>query len=117
MKMMQAKDVNMQKRPLADFQDRKMKGNIVTEDFKSILQLAVLCVASSSTGRPSIGEVVDDLEKALKNTQLKMVSSIHCYVNIHNMHMPVCKCVCYLEREITNKALGWLAETKGEEFI
>ncbi|XP_047971650.1 probable receptor-like protein kinase At3g17420 [Salvia hispanica] len=67
-----AKDVNMQKRPLADFQDLKMKGNIVTVDFKSILQLAVLCVASSSTGRPSIDEVVQELEKALNNTRLQM---------------------------------------------
>ncbi|KAG6388169.1 hypothetical protein SASPL_153368 [Salvia splendens] len=67
-----AKDVNKQKRPLADFQDLKMKGNIVMVDFKSILQLAVLCVASSSTGRPSVDEVVEELEKALKNTQLQM---------------------------------------------
>ncbi|KAL1552137.1 putative receptor-like protein kinase [Salvia divinorum] len=67
-----AKDVNMRKRPLTDFQDPKMKGNIVTVDFQSILQIAVLCVASSSTGRPTIDEVVDELGKALKNTQLQM---------------------------------------------
>ncbi|XP_057802199.1 probable receptor-like protein kinase At5g38990 [Salvia miltiorrhiza] len=67
-----AKDVNMHKRPLTDFQDHRMKGNIVTVDFESILQIAVLCVASSSTGRPTIDLVIDELEKALKNTQLQM---------------------------------------------
>ncbi|KAH6838097.1 hypothetical protein C2S53_001188 [Perilla frutescens var. hirtella] len=67
-----AKDVNMQKRPLTDFQDRTMKGTIVTVDFESILQIAVLCVASSSTGRPTIDLVVDELEKALKNTRSQM---------------------------------------------
>ncbi|KAL8544610.1 hypothetical protein ACS0TY_005001 [Phlomoides rotata] len=67
-----AKDVNMGKRPLKDFQDPKMKGNIVIVDFESILQIAVLCVASSSTGRPTIDLVLEELEKAWKNTQLEM---------------------------------------------
>ncbi|XP_012834473.1 PREDICTED: somatic embryogenesis receptor kinase 5-like [Erythranthe guttata] len=67
-----AKDVNMGKRPLTDFQDPKMKGNIVDVDFESILQIAVLCVASSSTGRPTIDLVFEELDKALKNTRLEM---------------------------------------------
>lgn len=72
----QAKDVNSMKRPLKDFQDPRMKGNIVTVDFESILQIAVLCVASSSTGRPTIDLVLEELEKAWKNTQLEMVSTL-----------------------------------------
>ncbi|XP_051119883.1 probable serine/threonine-protein kinase PBL28 [Andrographis paniculata] len=67
-----AKDVNMGKRPLTDFQDPKMKGNVVSVDFESILQIAVLCVASSSTGRPTIDLVYEELEKAWKNTRLEM---------------------------------------------
>ncbi|XP_042038513.1 somatic embryogenesis receptor kinase 5-like [Salvia splendens] len=80
-----AKDVNKQKRPLADFQDLKMKGNIVMVDFKSILQLAVLCVASSSTGRPSVDEVVEELEKALKNTQLQMYVGVYVIWNTKSL--------------------------------
>ncbi|KAK4381580.1 LRR receptor kinase BAK1 [Sesamum angolense] len=63
-----AKDVNMGKRPLTDFQDPRMK-NVIDVDFESILQIAVLCVASSSTGRPTIDLVYEELEKALENTQ------------------------------------------------
>lgn len=70
---MQAKDVNMGKRPLTDFQDPGMKGNVISVDFESILQIAVLCVASSSTGRPTIDLVFEELDKACKNTQLEMV--------------------------------------------
>ncbi|KAL0307553.1 UNVERIFIED_CONTAM: putative leucine-rich repeat receptor-like protein kinase [Sesamum angustifolium] len=62
------KDVNMGKRPLTDFQDPRMK-NVIDVDFESILQIAVLCVASSSTGRPTIDLVYEELEKALENTQ------------------------------------------------
>ncbi|KAG8380381.1 hypothetical protein BUALT_Bualt06G0009500 [Buddleja alternifolia] len=68
-----AKDVNMGKRPLTDFQDPRMQGNVITVDFESILQIAVLCVANSSTGRPTIDLVYDELEKAWKNTQFEMV--------------------------------------------
>ncbi|KAK6156428.1 hypothetical protein DH2020_010676 [Rehmannia glutinosa] len=67
-----AKDVNMGKRPLTDFQDHRMRGNVISVDFESILQIAVLCVASSSTGRPTIDLVFDELEKAWKNTQREM---------------------------------------------
>ncbi|KAI3459073.1 hypothetical protein Pfo_015736 [Paulownia fortunei] len=67
-----AKDVNMGKRPLTDFQDPRMKGDIISVDFESILQIAVLCVASSSTGRPTIDLVFEELEKAWKNTQREM---------------------------------------------
>ncbi|KAL0402571.1 UNVERIFIED_CONTAM: putative leucine-rich repeat receptor-like protein kinase [Sesamum latifolium] len=62
-----AKDVNMGKRPLTDFQDPRMK-NVISVDFESILQIAVLCVASSSTGRPTIDLVYEELEKAWENT-------------------------------------------------
>ncbi|XP_073151901.1 probable receptor-like protein kinase At1g11050 [Henckelia pumila] len=64
-----AKDVNMMKRPISDFQDQRMKGNVITVDFESILQIAVLCVANSSTGRPTIELVYGELDKAYKNIQ------------------------------------------------
>ncbi|KAI3459075.1 hypothetical protein Pfo_015738 [Paulownia fortunei] len=67
-----AKDVNMGKRPLTDFQDPRMKENVISADFESILQIAVLCVASSSTGRPTIDLVFEELDKAWKNTRREM---------------------------------------------
>lgn len=39
------------KRPLIDIQDRRMKGEVNSLDLESILQIAVLCAANSSTGR------------------------------------------------------------------
>ncbi|XP_022871148.1 putative serine/threonine-protein kinase [Olea europaea var. sylvestris] len=67
-----AKDVNMGKRPLTDFQDPRMKGSVNTVDFESILQIAVLCVASSSRGRPTIDLVFEELDKAWRNTEAEM---------------------------------------------
>ncbi|PSR89087.1 Cysteine-rich receptor-like protein kinase [Actinidia chinensis var. chinensis] len=64
-----AKDVSMGKRPLTDFVDPRLNGNINSVDFESILQIAVLCVAKSSKGRPSIDVVFDEMEKSWKNTQ------------------------------------------------
>ncbi|KVI07924.1 Concanavalin A-like lectin/glucanase, subgroup, partial [Cynara cardunculus var. scolymus] len=49
-----AKDVSMGRRPLTDIEDPKLNGNLNTVDFESILQIAVLCVAKSSKGRPTI---------------------------------------------------------------
>ncbi|KAK3005416.1 hypothetical protein RJ639_016837 [Escallonia herrerae] len=68
-----AKDVSMGKRPLIDFEDPRLKGNLNSVDFESILQIAVLCVARSSKGRPSIDVVFDEMDKAWKNTQADMV--------------------------------------------
>ncbi|CAI9772410.1 unnamed protein product [Fraxinus pennsylvanica] len=67
-----AKDVNMGKRPLTDFQEPRMKGSVNTVDFESILQIAVLCVASSSRGRPTIDLVFEELDKAWRNTKAEM---------------------------------------------
>ncbi|KAK4487861.1 hypothetical protein RD792_003597 [Penstemon davidsonii] len=69
-----AKDVNMGKRPLADFQDPRMKGNVISVDFESILKIAVLCVAGSSTGRPTIDQIFEELDKAWKNTRAEMMA-------------------------------------------
>jgi hypothetical protein len=38
-----------------------------------ILQIAVLCVAKSSKGRPTIDDVFEEIEKAWKNTLAEMV--------------------------------------------
>ncbi|KAI9185558.1 hypothetical protein LWI28_008374 [Acer negundo] len=67
-----AKDVIMGKRPLTDFEDPRLNGNIIRQDFESILQIAVLCVAKSSKGRPTVDIVFDEMEKAWKNTEAEM---------------------------------------------
>lgn len=42
-------------------------------DFESILQIAVLCTATSSTGRPTIDLVFNEMELAWINTQIDVV--------------------------------------------
>lgn len=63
-----AKDVSMGKRPFSDFEDPRLLGDVNKADFESILHVAVLCVAKSSKGRPTIDEVYQEMEKAWKNT-------------------------------------------------
>lgn len=63
----------MGKRPLKDFEDPRLKAQVITEDFQSILQVAVLCVARSNKGRPNIDQVFQELDKAWKNTVVQMV--------------------------------------------
>lgn len=70
---MQARDVNMGKRPIKDFEDPRLNGNINRADFESILKIAVLCVAKSSKGRPTIDVVYEEIDKAWKNTMVEMI--------------------------------------------
>ena len=63
----------MGKRPSKDLEDPSLKGNLNREDFESILQIAVLCVAKSSAGRPTIDIVFDEMERGWKNTLAEMV--------------------------------------------
>ncbi|KAK4366453.1 hypothetical protein RND71_014333 [Anisodus tanguticus] len=63
-----AKDVSMRKRPLKDLDDPQLKGEVNSVDFESILQIAVLCVAKSSKGRPTIDVVFEEMDKVWKNT-------------------------------------------------
>ncbi|KAH9728300.1 protein kinase domain-containing protein [Citrus sinensis] len=63
-----ARDVSMGKRPIKDFEDPRLNGNINRADFESILKIAVLCVAKSSKGRPTIDVVYEEIDKAWKNT-------------------------------------------------
>ncbi|KAM5561806.1 cysteine-rich receptor-like protein kinase 3 [Rosa sericea] len=67
-----AKDVSMNKRPPEDLEDPRLNGNVNKVDFESILQIAVLCVAKSSKGRPTIDVVFEEMEKAWKNTAAEM---------------------------------------------
>ncbi|OMO87822.1 hypothetical protein COLO4_20556 [Corchorus olitorius] len=67
-----AKDVSMGKRPLEDFEDPRLKGKLNRADFEAILHIAVLCVAKSSTGRPTIDIVFDEMERAWKSTLADM---------------------------------------------
>ncbi|KAF9606202.1 hypothetical protein IFM89_023657 [Coptis chinensis] len=67
-----AKDVIMGKRPLSDFEDPRLNGDLNVEDFESILHIAVLCVAKSSKGRPPIDVVLQELDKVWMNTEVIM---------------------------------------------
>ncbi|XP_050224712.1 probable leucine-rich repeat receptor-like protein kinase At5g49770 [Mercurialis annua] len=67
-----AKDVIMRKRPVTDFEDPRLKGQVNRADFEAILQIAVLCVAKSSKGRPTMDVVFEEMEKACKNTSAYM---------------------------------------------
>lgn len=70
---MQARDASAGKRPLTDFVDPCLQGQVNLDDFKSILRVAVLCVSGSSKGRPRIKDLVEELEKTCSNAPNKMV--------------------------------------------
>ncbi|KAJ4849737.1 hypothetical protein Tsubulata_016123 [Turnera subulata] len=76
-----AKDASAGKRPLTDFEDPKLEGKVNKEDFQAILEIAVLCVAKSSKGRPTIDDVFEVLEKALKNIETVKFSINSCRKN------------------------------------
>lgn len=82
--MMQAKDVSAGKRPLEDFVDPRLEGELNLEVFKSILNIAVLCVASSSKGRPTINDLVGEIERAYENTSANMVELVPFF--LHSFH-------------------------------
>ncbi|XP_062085234.1 proline-rich receptor-like protein kinase PERK3 [Humulus lupulus] len=63
-----ARDVNLGNRPIEDFEDPRLKGKYNKADFRAILSIAILCVASSSEDRPTIEMVVNEMNKAWKNT-------------------------------------------------
>ncbi|XP_058103580.1 probable serine/threonine-protein kinase PBL28 [Magnolia sinica] len=69
-----AKDVFMKRRPLSDFVDPQLNGQLNMEDFEAILKVAVLCVAKSSKGRPTISVVFDELDKVWKNSVANMTA-------------------------------------------
>ncbi|XP_022927539.1 probable leucine-rich repeat receptor-like protein kinase At5g49770 [Cucurbita moschata] len=69
-----AKDVNMGLRPLSDFEDPRLKEDVNKADFESILQVAVLCVAKSSKGRPTIDIVFEEMDKVWHNTHANKVA-------------------------------------------
>lgn len=82
---MQARDVSMGLRPLSDFKDARVE-EINDVDFESILQIAVvLCRASSSTGRPTIDLIFDEMERAWRNTQAEMVRTIASALSIFSL--------------------------------
>ncbi|KAK7285843.1 hypothetical protein RJT34_20625 [Clitoria ternatea] len=67
-----ARDVSMGKRPLSDFEDPRLNGKVDKGDFEAILQIAVLCVAKSSKGRPTIEVVFEELDKVCRDTEARM---------------------------------------------
>ncbi|ONM20108.1 probable serine/threonine-protein kinase PBL28 [Zea mays] len=66
-----AKDVVSGKKPLEEFIDPRVRDDVVIEDFVLILKIAVLCVASSSVGRPTIKDVFEEMDRALRSTAVK----------------------------------------------
>ncbi|CAL9081846.1 unnamed protein product, partial [Musa textilis] len=79
-----AKDVSAGKRPLEDFVDPRLEGELNLEVFKSILNIAVLCVASSSKGRPTINDLVGEIERAYENISTNMVELVPFF--LHSFH-------------------------------
>jgi serine/threonine protein kinase len=69
---LKAKDVVSGKKPLEEFIDPRVRDDVIIEDFVLILKIAVLCVASSSVGRPTIKDVLEEMDKALRNTTIKV---------------------------------------------
>ncbi|XP_027349569.1 probable receptor-like protein kinase At3g17420 [Abrus precatorius] len=67
-----ARDVSLGKRPLSDFEDPRLNGKVDKADFEAILQIAVLCVAKSSKGRPTIEVVFEELNKVCRETEARM---------------------------------------------
>ncbi|XP_009597940.1 probable receptor-like protein kinase At2g42960 [Nicotiana tomentosiformis] len=60
-----AKDVSTGKLPISEFEDPWLKGKQINhEALKSILQIALLCVAETSKERPTIEQVSEELNKA-----------------------------------------------------
>ncbi|BBH06789.1 Leucine-rich repeat transmembrane protein kinase protein [Prunus dulcis] len=105
-----AKDISMNKRPPEDLEDPRLNGNVNKVDFESILQIAVLCVAKSSKGRPTIDLVYEEMDKAWKNTLADMKkakkgissSATHC------LYLRMCF-QFDMQRFMINKVLGLLA--------
>ena len=73
---LKAKDVVNGKKPMEEFIDPRVRNEVIIEDFVLILKIAVLCVASSSIGRPTIKDVFEEMDKALRNTTIKVRISI-----------------------------------------
>ncbi|KAI4370217.1 hypothetical protein MLD38_018587 [Melastoma candidum] len=63
-----ARDVSMELRPLSDFEDPRLNGNINRIDFQALLLMAVLCIAKSSKDRPTIDEVCEETERVWKRS-------------------------------------------------
>nr|XP_016463924.1 PREDICTED: putative cysteine-rich receptor-like protein kinase 35 [Nicotiana tabacum] len=60
-----AKDVSRGKLPISEFEDPWLKGKLINDEaLKSILQIALLCVAETSKERPTIEQVSEELNKA-----------------------------------------------------
>ncbi|XP_038678340.1 putative leucine-rich repeat receptor-like serine/threonine-protein kinase At2g04300 [Tripterygium wilfordii] len=80
-----AKDASLGRRPLSDFEDPRLNGNVNKADFESILEIAVLCVARSSKGRPTMDVVFDELDKAWKNTAAEMGNNMEMDSSVASM--------------------------------
>lgn len=78
------------KRGLKDFEDPRLKGEVNSVDFESILKIAVLCVAKSSKGRPTIDVVFEEMDKVSKNTlSNKVCLKAHVqYIKTHFLKVP-----------------------------
>lgn len=66
----------MGKRPMSDFEDPRLNGEVNKADFEAILHIAVLCVAKSGKSRPTVEVVYDELDKVYRNTIAHMVYTL-----------------------------------------
>lgn len=78
---MKARDVVSGKKPLDEFIDPRVRDEVNIEDFVLILKIAVLCVAHSSVGRPTIKDVFEEMDKALTNTDSKVRITLFLLMN------------------------------------
>ncbi|CAL9003722.1 unnamed protein product, partial [Prunus brigantina] len=105
-----AKDISMNKRPPEDLEDPRLNGNVNKVDFESILQVAVLCVAKSSKGRPTIDLVYEEMDKAWKNTLADMITtmSLILLVNVAAFGLVMAVTVFLLGEAKRVSAVGWM---------
>ncbi|XP_059308184.1 probable receptor-like protein kinase At2g42960 isoform X3 [Lycium ferocissimum] len=72
-----ARDVSIGKLPITEFEDPTLKGKLINrEALDSILQIAVLCVAETRRGRPTIEVVSEELNNAWR------LSNTGCPINV-----------------------------------
>ncbi|KQJ88559.1 hypothetical protein BRADI_4g19550v3 [Brachypodium distachyon] len=83
-----AKDVVSGKKPLDEFIDNRIRDEVNIEDFVLILKIAVLCVAHSSVGRPTIKDVYEEMDKAWRNTITKAARARNEISSSNTVHYP-----------------------------
>ena len=88
----------MGKRPLSDFEDPRLHGEVNKADFEAILHISVLCVAKQSKGRPTIEVVFDELDKVYRDMRAREVYIHICLITpkindqLNRYSLLICMC-------------------------